>query len=91
MENLGFLIYICSILNGIITLAIIAAAVAFLISLWNLFEIGYSCCAEEADEYYSKLRKGLVVLGIASAVIIFTPSKMTCYQIFGVKAAVELY
>ena len=87
MEHLGFFIYICSILNGVLIIEGIVAFIAFIIATAN-----YGLYYEEGDKTYIKRANKFAFICICSVLaFIITPSKKTCYEIFGVTKAIEIH
>lgn len=88
MEGLSWQIYFCSITGGILTVALlclIASIGAFIIP--SFIYLNDECKLESAKKW----RKYSGIVGtISMLLVILTPSKTTCYQIFGVTVATEV-
>lgn len=91
MENLGLFIYLCSIVNGILVIAAIGAGASFMAILLCLIMAEDEYDAPSKHKYYKWCKKYAIVLVALCLMLLFIPSKQTCYQIFGVTKAVELY
>lgn len=88
MEGLGWWIYLCSIAGGILTVAtlfLVVSAVAFLGT--SLVYLNDDCELKSAKKWW---KYSGIVGAISMFFVIVTPSKSTCYQIFGVTAATEV-
>lgn len=88
MEGLGWWIYLCSVVGGILTVSLIFSIVflaAFLITSVAYYDD--ECELRTAKKW----RKYTGIIGIISVVFaILVPSRSTCYQIFGVTVATEV-
>lgn len=88
MEGLGWWIYLCSIAGGILavaTLFLVVSAVAFLGT--SLVYLNDDCELKSAKKWW---KYSGIVGAISMFFVIVTPSKATCYQIFGVTVATEV-
>ena len=91
MDNIGLFIYLCSIVNGILMIAAAVAVVSFGAFLVCLIAAGDEYDGPSKHKWYKWSKKYAIVLATSCLVFIFLPSKQTCYQIFGVTKAIELY
>lgn len=91
MENLGLFIYLAGIADAVILIAWIAAVVCMGVSLVYLCSSIEEHNDDDKKESFRAAKRWALYLCLCLVVAVFVPSKKTCYQIFGVTKAVELY
>lgn len=93
MSELSWIIYLSDIFNKISTVALGITIVSGITIVGALFAIGMNVTYDtSADKAIRKLAK-ISIITTASSGLIYTivPNRTTCYQIFAVNTAVELY
>nr|DAH01237.1 MAG TPA: Integrin alpha-1 Alpha1, Transmembrane Region, Detergent [Crassvirales sp.] len=88
MENLGWWIYLCSVIGGIYNLTLIT----FIVCLLTFIATCAIYCDDNCEiETAKKWWKYTGIIGIISMTfVIFTPQKSDCYHIFGITVATEV-
>lgn len=90
MENLGLFIYFAGVADSLIIVAGFAAFVCAAVAFIYLHS-AHDSYGDEASAYFSLAKRwGIIAIACCMAST-FIPSKRTCYEIFGVTAAAELY
>lgn len=88
MEGLGWWIYLCSIAGGILTVAILFLVVSMVaFASTSILYLNDDCELKSAKKWW---KYSGIVGTISVLFVILTPSKTTCYQIFGVTVATEV-
>lgn len=82
MENIGWIIYLCGIADGIITFFAITGLLFAIVSIVYFF-----CWVDDGKGPY-KMRF-IIISAIAFLIAGLTPSTSTCYLIFGVTETAE--
>lgn len=91
MENLGLFIYLAGASDSLIIVAGFAAFVCAAVAFIYLYSAHDTYDDDKASYYFTLAKKwGIIAIACCMAAT-FIPSKRTCYEIFGVTAAVELY
>lgn len=91
MENLGLFIYLSGIADAIIVISAVSAIISAFVGLIYLYSGNDTYDDDRKEEHFSSAKRWGIICGILCLIAIFVPSKRTCYQIFGVTKAVELY
>ena len=87
MENLGLFIYLAGVADAMIIVSIATAIVCAVMACAYML-IG-SIDGDDSDHKIAK--KCVIILVVCCIVATIVPSKRTCYSIFGITAAIELY
>lgn len=93
MSELGWTVYLIDIFSKISTIASVITIVSGIIAGGVLFAIWMNATDDTPTDETSKKTAKISIITVVSFGLIYTiaPNRTTCYQIFAVNTAVELY